>query len=1068
MYHCHLHFYLTGHRCKIFEIVKDMPPLAHFTHVFSEGGTFEGALNAKADVIFLNLQEMDAAEATRILKTGKGEKSRIILLADKAQFPQLSGCLERIGDIWTLPMTEEEVRFRFLRWQQRCRQELEQWQTSQYLEATINSIPNLIWYKDKEGIHRKVNDSFCKTVNKTKRQVEGRDHYYIWDVTPEEAGTDCMESDLEVMRIKETCVSEESVKTGDGLKLMTTYKSPLYDWDGSVMGTVGVGIDVTQERAYEQELIQKSHMLEKIFNTIDCGIICHSMDGKRIIQVNEMALRILGYRSREELIDSGFDMIASSVMDEDKPRLRECIRMLKKEGDCVNIEYRVEHDSGEILYVMGNFKVLEKNGELYCQRFLLDCTAQKLEKEKDKKYQAQLVQALSSDYGLVCYFNLDTGMGITIRANDIDNRIFQNDYRIQISFQERMERYIEKVVYEEDREMMRQTCSLEAMKKALREKRLYHINYRVLQDGEMRYYEMKAVRGADEQGEGSGVVLGFRNVDEETRREMERRKLLEDALMQANQANNAKSVFLSNMSHDIRTPMNAIFGFTNLAIAHIDNKERVEDYLKKIMVSGNHLLGLINEVLDMSRIESGKMQIEESLCSLSDIVHGLGNIVQTDIQAKNLTLYMNTVDVIDEEIYCDKLRLNQVLLNILGNSIKYTKEGGEIGLWITEKAGALAGYANYEFRIRDTGIGMSREFIPHIFEPFEREKNTTTSGIQGTGLGMAITRSIIDMMNGSIEVESEEGAGTEVTVSVTFRINPAAENAEIPELVNRRVLVVNVDLNTQNNMSHLLQTIGMRADWASSEQEAVRRIREMSMRGESYGSYLIDWRLPDMDVAGTVARIRSEAGENPTMVVLTSYDWSEIEEAAKAAGVTSFCSKPLFLSELKSCLQTAKDGEEVREDNRGEGVKSDIGHILLVEDNELNQEIAVAILEDAGFRPEIASNGQIAVDMVRASKPGYYGLVLMDVQMPVMNGYEATREIRRLEDCRLASIPILAMTANAFEKDKQEALKCGMNGHIAKPIDIEKMLDILHKVLAKGGGEMNPDIEEINGSFCIE
>ena len=1050
MYHCHLHFYLTGHRCKIFEIVKDMPPLAHFTHVFSEGGTFEGALNAKADVIFLNLQEMDAAEATRILKTGKGEKSRIILLADKAQFPQLSGCLERIGDIWTLPMTEEEVRFRFLRWQQRCRQELEQWQTSQYLEATINSIPNLIWYKDKEGIHRKVNDSFCKTVNKTKRQVEGRDHYYIWDVTPEEAGTDCMESDLEVMRIKETCVSEESVKTGDGLKLMTTYKSPLYDWDGSVMGTVGVGIDVTQERAYEQELIQKSHMLEKIFNTIDCGIICHSMDGKRIIQVNEMALRILGYRSREELIDSGFDMIASSVMDEDKPRLRECIRMLKKEGDCVNIEYRVEHDSGEILYVMGNFKVLEKNGELYCQRFLLDCTAQKLEKEKDKKYQAQLVQALSSDYGLVCYFNLDTGMGITIRANDIDNRIFQNDYRIQISFQERMERYIEKVVYEEDREMMRQTCSLEAMKKALREKRLYHINYRVLQDGEMRYYEMKAVRGADEQGEGSGVVLGFRNVDEETRREMERRKLLEDALMQANQANNAKSVFLSNMSHDIRTPMNAIFGFTNLAIAHIDNKERVEDYLKKIMVSGNHLLGLINEVLDMSRIESGKMQIEESLCSLSDIVHGLGNIVQTDIQAKNLTLYMNTVDVIDEEIYCDKLRLNQVLLNLLSNSIKYTGAGGIVSMRIMQKKGAPAGYASYEFHIKDNGIGMSKEFAARIFEPFEREKNSTVSGIQGTGLGMAITKNIVDMMNGVIEVESEQGKGTEFTVCFTFRLNAEGkEPRDIPEFKNCRALVVDDDFNTRDSVSYMLQEIGMRAEWTLSGKEAVLRTRQAHDRGDEYLVYIIDWLLPDMNGVEVTRRIRKEMGDDVPVIVLTAYDWSDIEQEAKEAGVTAFCSKPLFFSELRNCLNAVVGRPQAGEkDKESKNVKRRSGRILLAEDVELNQEIAVTILEDAGFEAEVAENGKIALDMLEKSSPGYYQLVLMDVQMPVMDGYTATKHIRQLENRELASIPIIAMTANAFEEDRQEALRCGMNGHIAKPIDMNNLFTILDKALS--------------------
>ena len=270
----------------------------------------------------------------------------------------------------------------------------------------------------------------------------------------------------------------------------------------------------------------------------------------------------------------------------------------------------------------------------------------------------------------------------------------------------------------------------------------------------MEYYQMKAVQ-AGEWPESRSIVLGFCSVDEEIRREMEQKNLLEDALLQANRANKAKSTFLSNMSHDIRTPMNAIVGFTALAIAHIDRREQVEEYLKKIMTSGNHLLSLINDVLDMSRIESGKMHLEEKPCRLPDILNGLRNIVQTDVRAKQLELYIDTVDVVDEDIYCDKLRLNQVLLNLLSNCVKYTAAGGMISMRIMEKAGAPDGYANYEFSIRDTGIGMSEEFVSHIFEPFEREKTSTVSGIQGTGLGMAITKNIVDMMNGSIEVQKQ-------------------------------------------------------------------------------------------------------------------------------------------------------------------------------------------------------------------------------------------------------------------------------------------------------------------------
>ena len=330
--------------------------------------------------------------------------------------------------------------------------------------------------------------------------------------------------------------------------------------------------------------------------------------------------------------------------------------------------------------------------------------------------------------------------------------------------------YIQKFVYEEDREIMSQVCSLNRLKAELSKNKIFYINYRTLQNKEMSFYQMKAVRaGVGE--DMHGIVLGFRSVDEEIRSEMEKKNLLEDALSQANRASKAKSVFLSNMSHDIRTPMNAIVGFTALAITHINQKDQVEEYLKKIMTSGNHLLSLINDVLDMSRIESGKIHLDEKPCSLPDILHSLRNILQADIRAKQLELYIDTVDVLDEEIFCDKLRLNQVLLNLMSNAVKYTGAGGIISIRITEKPGAPAGQANYEFCIKDTGIGMDEEFVSHIFEPFEREKNSTISGIQGTGLGMAITKNIVDMMNGTIEVKSERNVGTEITDRKSTRLN---------------------------------------------------------------------------------------------------------------------------------------------------------------------------------------------------------------------------------------------------------------------------------------------------------
>ena len=1044
MYHCHIHFYLVGGLCREFEIIKEMPPLEHFAHEFFESGQPEEILMRRADMILADLRNMEAKAALQALAAGKTKEAELILLVDKEQLVLLADSLEEVKDIWTAPMTEEETGFRFLRWQQSYKQSKDFWETSQYLEATINNVPNLIWYKDKQGIHEKVNDSFCQTVNKTKKQIEGRGHAYIWDVEQDDPA--CIESEREVMSRRETCVSEETIQTGTGERLLTTYKSPLYDIDGSVMGTVGVAIDVTQEYAYKQEIIQKNHTLETIFTTMDCGVMCHTVDGSHILSINRAALEILGYKSQKELEADGFDMVASSVVAEDREGLRESIRELQKEGDSISVEYRVCHRDGGIRHVMGNVKLLKEKGSLVYQRFLLDCTAQKQQEKENERRQIELIHALSIDYNLVCFFDLHTGKGKVLRIDDESGRLGEIFSGI-LSLEESMEVYIQKFVYEEDKDMVREAASRARLKRELAESKQCYMNYRAFKNGEMEYFQMKAVRTGT-WGESHCIVLGFRSVDEEMRSEMEKKNLLEDALLQANRASHAKSIFLSNMSHDIRTPMNAIVGFTALAITHVDSRERVEEYLKKIMTSGNHLLSLINDVLDMSRIESGKMHLEEKPCRLPDILHGLRNIVQADIHAKQLELYIDTVDVINEEIYCDKLRLNQVFLNLLSNAVKYTGPGGIISMRIIQKPGAPAGWADYEFHIKDTGIGMSAEFVKHIFEPFEREKNTTVSGIQGTGLGMAITQNIVDMMNGSISVKSEQGVGTEFIVAVTFRIHAGKkEQQDIPELKNCRALVVDDDFNTCDSVSYMLGQIGMRAEWTLSGKEAVLRTRQAVMRGDDYCVYIIDWLLPDMNGIEVTRRIRKEMGENVPIIVLTAYDWSDVEDEAKEAGVTAFCSKPLFMSELRSCLYSIVNTEEEKIVDSRVDMKFSTGHILLVEDNELNQEIAVEILGDAGFSTDVAENGKIAVEMLAASEPGYYQLVLMDIQMPVMNGYEAAKAIRKLESQELASVPILAMTANAFEEDRQEALRCGMNGHLPKPIDVENLYSTLKEIL---------------------
>ena len=491
----------------------------------------------------------------------------------------------------------------------------------------------------------------------------------------------------------------------------------------------------------------------------------------------------------------------------------------------------------------------------------------------------------------------------------------------------------------------------------------------------------------------------------------EQNRKLEIALQHEGAANRAKREFLFNMSHDIRTPMNAIIGFTSLAATHIDNKEQVLDYLKKISTSSQHLLSLINDVLDMSRIESGKVKIDEKAVHLPDLVHDVRSIIQPNVSAKRLSLFIDTIDVENEDIITDPLRLNQILLNILSNAIKFTPTGGMISIRIAQKNGAPKGRGCYEFRIKDNGIGMSKEFQKHIFEAFSREESSTVSGIQGTGLGMSITKNIVDLMGGTIAIESEPGKGSEFIVDLCFALSGRkVEPKQIPQLEGLRALVADDDTDTCLSVSTMLSKIGMRPEWI-------------------------------------VRQIRKVIGKSRPIIILTAYDWADIEEEARAAGVTAFCEKPLFLSQLRRVLAEPFGAEPIHEPSQPNASDFKGKKLLLVEDNALNRELAQEILKEAGFAVDTAEDGEIAVRKMKQAAPWQYDLILMDIQMPKMDGYEATRQIRALPDASKAGIPIFAMTANAFEEDRQSALKAGMDGHIAKPLDIPHLLQVLADVL---------------------
>ena len=554
----------------------------------------------------------------------------------------------------------------------------------------------------------------------------------------------------------------------------------------------------------------------------------------------------------------------------------------------------------------------------------------------------------------------------------------------------------------------------------------------------------------DDDGNVTAVLVATRDATAEKQTEQKQQDTLRDALAAAEHANKAKTVFLNSMSHDIRTPMNAILGFTALATSHLDNAELVKEYLQKISVSGQHLLSLINDVLDMSRIESGTIKLDNAPVHLPDVLHDLRTIIQGNISAKQLDLYVDTQDIQHEDIITDKLRLNQILLNIVGNAVKFTPAGGTINVRVKEKPCPRSGFTTYVVSVKDNGIGMSNEFQQHVFDSFSREQTVTRSGIQGTGLGMAITKNIVDMMGGTITVQSEQGKGTEFTVTLDCKVSETtAKSQPIPELRGARALVVDDDAQTCMSVSKMLREIEMTADWTTSGKEAILRAQEAHEQGRGFKVYIIDWLMPDMNGIETVRRIRKVIEPGTPIIILTAYDWSDIEQEAREAGVTAFVAKPLFMSELRAVLTHAQTEPQPTQMPKHAGYAGK--KVLLVEDNALNREIATAILEQAGLQVDSVEDGTDAVARINTAAADRYDLILMDIQMPRMDGYTATRKIRAMENPRKANIPIVAMTANAFDEDRKKAFAAGMNAHVAKPIDMAVLSHTLDEIFAKQG-----------------
>ncbi len=659
----------------------------------------------------------------------------------------------------------------------------------------------------------------------------------------------------------------------------------------------------------------------------------------------------------------------------------------------------------------------------------------------DLRQQLLITKSFSEIYFASWVADIENNTLTEINVPDFDKSIVEKHGK---NLREAFGYIVSSFISEEYAEFMCEFLNIDTLRKRIGDREIVSCEYKGL-SGWRRANFIPIDDGSDR------FIFAVQKIGEEKEKENKTKQALEQAYEAARKANLAKTDFLSNMSHDIRTPMNAIIGMTAIAGAHLDDKERVADCLNKITVSSKHLLGLINEVLDMSKIESGKLSLQDEAFSLSELVDELLVMCKPQIDGKNHELSVTVRNITHENVSGDSQRIQQVFMNMMSNAIKYTHNGGKIRLTVSEKPTNRQNIGCYEFIFEDNGIGMSSEFIERIFEPFERAHDSEVEKIQGTGLGMSISRNIVQMMNGDIKVESKLGEGTKITVTIFLKFAENADIIDFGSLVELPVLVTDDDITACESTCQILGDLGMNGEWVLTGREAVERCVARHTAGEDFFAVILDWKMPEMDGIATTKEIRRQIGDSVPIIIISAYDWSDIEQEARAAGANAFISKPFFKSRLAHLFnellghekeQLRETGIEALSKEQYNGKKA-----LLVEDNELNAEIAGELLGMTGIIVEYAPDGKQAADMVASAGDNYYDLIFMDIQMPVMNGYEAAKTIRAMDSEYAKKIPIIAMTANAFAEDVRLALEAGMNEHIAKPLDMGNLVKALRKWL---------------------
>ena len=759
------------------------------------------------------------------------------------------------------------------------------------------------------------------------------------------------------------------------------------------------------------------------------------------------------------LVLEDYELILSKYIDvfvapDDRERLRESIGLsvlLEKvpEVGLYKLGFKRIKDGVSSYFEMNTVKTADAEGNVTFILGLRDVdeeSRRQLKQTREMEVQREIIEGLSSEYYSVLIVNPRMDSVYVYRAEGEDGRAIGSYVELQDNCWSRVIRgYSEELVSDASRKEFVEKLSLKEIPRGRRE---YSCTYEKLTKEGIIYLQARVAFVHEKDG-GIVAVVGTRNVDDLIKKERQQEIALKAAFDAAEAANRAKTDFLSNMSHDIRTPMNGIIGMTAIAASHIDDKERVQDCLKKITQASKHLLSLINEVLDMSKIESGKVDLVEEEFNLSDLIDNLLNMTASQVKDHGHELSVNISGVVHEEVLGDSMRIQKVFTNLMSNAVKYTPDGGKIKLSIREMPSNQARIGCYEVVFEDNGIGMSEEFQARIFEPFTRAGDDEyVNKTQGTGLGMTISRNIVRMMGGDIKVESKLGTGSRFTVTMYLKLQDGAE-IHYDRFADLDVLVADDDELSLSSCCGMLSDLGMRVEGVPSGREALARVNQNHLNKRDYFACIIDWKMPDMDGIETTRAIRKAVGRDVPIIIISAYDWSDIEQEARSAGADAFISKPLFRSRLVKTFSSLVSNDEMECSALPfvaiESLDLKGKRALLAEDNELNCEIAREILEMTGLKVECVSDGEKAALKLAGCEDGYYDIVFMDIQMPVMNGYDSARAIRAMDRSYCRKVPIVAMTANAFAEDVHAAKEAGMNDHIPKPLDMNVLSRILKR-----------------------